>query len=175
MPTRYFAVFPPHGVLGQSERESSDKPKKHPVLSWTRSRDCVQIASDKRMISVKPALSVSAPIFSSQVSSRDPMRFPARARAHHPRARASLSVTLSTRAPLQSARSRRRQAAGISRRDRRMAPRGAVLRPRRFAPERCRGCSAILGVVIGEAGRSAGAKATTVARISYTEHKERDA
>ena len=104
-----------------------------------------------------------------------PMRFPARARAHHPRARASLYVTLSTRAPLQSARSRRRQAAGISRRDRRMAPRGAVLRPRRFAPERCRGCSAILGVVIGEAGRSAGAKATTVARTSYTEHKERDA
>ena len=117
------------------------------------------------MIRVKPALSVSCAHFFITghhiTGSRDPIALPARARAHHPRARASFSVTLSTRAPVQSARARRRQAAGISRRDRRMAPRGAVLRPRRFPPERCRGCSASLGVVIGEAGRSAGAKATT--------------
>ena len=107
--------------------------------------------------------------------SRDPMHLPVRARAHGPRARASFSGMLSTRAPFQSVCSRRRQPAEIRRRDRRMAPRGAVLRPRRFPPERCRGCSASWDAVIGESGRSAGAKAGDIARTSYTEHKERDA
>ena len=110
-----------------------------------------------------------------EIFSRDPMDLPARARAHGPRDRASFSGMLSARAPFQSARSRRRQPAEIRRRDRRMAPRGAVLRPRRFPPERCRGCPASWDLVIGEAGRSAGAKATAVARTSYTEHKESDA
>ena len=56
-------VFPPATEFWDNARGnlviSRCDNKIHLVLSWTRSRDCVQIASDKRMISVISVLKVS--------------------------------------------------------------------------------------------------------------------